>query len=51
VGSHAAADGRKDGDLVAVMELGEVAGDGVVAVDPHAGILEHGRELGAVGAA
>ena len=44
----AAADGWEDGDLVAVVELGEVAGDGFVAVDPDARGVEHGGEVGTV---
>jgi hypothetical protein len=44
----AAADGWEDGDLVAVVELGEVAGKGFVAVDPDARGVEHGGEVGTV---
>ncbi len=48
VGELAAADGWEDGDLVAVVELGEVAGDGFVAVHPDARGVEHVGEVGAV---
>jgi hypothetical protein len=44
----AAADGREHRDLVAVVEDGGVAGDGLVAVDPDACGVEHRGELGAV---
>ena len=44
----AAADGGQHGDLVAVVELGEVAGEGLVTVDPDARVVEHLCELGAV---
>src|SRR5881409_539396 len=44
----AAADGGEDGDLVAVVKDGGVAGERFVAVDPHARGVEHGRELGPV---
>jgi hypothetical protein len=47
VGS-AAADGWEDGDLVAIVELGEVTRDGFVAVHPDARGVEDARELGAV---
>jgi hypothetical protein len=44
----ASADGGEDGDLVAVVQLGEIAGEGFVAVDPDARVVEHGGEVGAV---
>ena len=43
-----AADGREDRDLVAVVEVGEVAGDGFVAVHPDTRAVEDGGELRAV---
>jgi len=47
----AAADGGEDGDLVAVVERGEVAGEGFVTVHPDARGGQHVREVGAVGRA
>ena len=47
----AAADGWEDGDLVAVAQLGEVAGERLVTVDPDARGVEHGGEVGTVGRA
>jgi hypothetical protein len=43
-----AAYGREDGELVAVVKDGGVAGEGIVAVDPHARGVEHAGELGTV---
>ena len=44
----AAADGWEDGDFVVVVQLGGVAVEGLVAVDPDARGVEHGGELLAV---
>jgi len=47
-GGSAAADGWEDGDLVAVVELGEIAGERLLAVHPHARGAEHVCEVGTV---
>ena len=44
----AAADGGEDGDFVVVVQRGDVTVEGFVAVDPDAGVVEDGGELGAV---